>query len=97
MTTGTITRLTDRGFGFIQPDASEPAPVVVRASGLRAPLTLDALAVGQAVEFEIAQDAAGRHQAVDVRGRGDSAGVAGQGTLSDQDSAGGVSRVAETQ
>jgi cold shock CspA family protein len=87
MTTGTITRLTDRGFGFIQPDAPEPAPVVVRASGLRAPLTLDALAVGQAVEFEIAQDAAGRHQAVDVRGRGDSAGVAGLGTPTDQDSA----------
>jgi cold shock CspA family protein len=66
MTTGTITRLTDRGFGFIQPSAHERAPVVVRHSGLRAPLTMDELEVGQSVEFEIAQDAAGRHQAVDV-------------------------------
>lgn len=68
MTTGCIkTRVADRGVAFITPDEGVPRVVVVQSSGLRAPLTLADLTIGQTVEFEVDQDAAGRHRAVDVR------------------------------
>ncbi len=50
--TGTIARLTDRGFGFITPDSGEK-DVFFHARSLSEGLTFDELREGEKVTFEL--------------------------------------------
>jgi len=64
--TGSVTRLTDRGFGFITQDGAQRT-VFFHASGVATEGGFDALALHQPVSFMLASDDTGRPRAVDVR------------------------------
>ena len=62
---GTIKLIsTERGYGFIQPDRGRDIFFHVTELANR---TLDTIAVGEHVEFELSKDRSGRPAAVDVR------------------------------
>ncbi len=65
MATGTIARVTDRGFGFIKVQGQDD--VFFHSSALQ-DTTFDNLRVGQQVEFEIEKDPRGKgDRAANVR------------------------------
>jgi len=64
--TGSVTRLTDRGFGFITQDGAHRT-VFFHASGVAIEGGFDAIALHQQVSFILESDDAGRPRAVDVR------------------------------
>ncbi len=63
---GSVTRLTDRGFGFITQDGAHRS-VFFHASGVTTEGGFDALALHQQVSFMLESDDTGRPRAVDVR------------------------------
>ena len=63
---GSVTRLTDRGFGFITQDGAHRS-VFFHASGVTTEGGFDALTLHQPVSFMLASDDTGRPRAVDVR------------------------------
>ncbi len=65
MPKGTIKKLTDRGFGFIQPESGE-GDIFFHRSDLEG-VEFNSLREGQAVEFEKGQESDGRNKAIKVR------------------------------
>jgi len=63
---GAVTRLTDRGFGFITVSSARRS-IFFHASEVKTEGGFDALALHQPVSFTLEQDATGRPRAVDVR------------------------------
>ncbi len=85
---GAVTRLTDRGFGFITMSSARRS-FFFHATGVTAGGSFDALAEGDAVSFILESDDTGRPRAVDVRPLSDSDSANDSANGSANDSANG--------